>query len=359
MAINNPVITDSDWLQAAAVAIQNKDGGDKIEVPDFASRIENITVAPVPVQNPALILWDWDGTKLAEYSREDALALTELPPPNSLAPYVGVAHDLLLFQEWNWSLEDIKEWVQGHKNIALDVGAIYTTTDGKNYPDWPSLHSKIDSKAISSYKQGTLSLGDHAFDSRWGLRNISLPNGIETTGDYVFTANYSLNNLFLPKTLKSIGKNFLGNCTALKKMCLPVNVETISNGAFERCTALHEIILPSKLTSIGDYAFLGCLTLYKISIPPLVKSIGNNLFFECRNLYDIFINGTPILSSTNAFTYLPSTYRIYVPRAKLSWFETETNWSSVYADGHVVATEDYIDYLESIGFDVEQYKEVA
>ena len=42
MAINNPVITDSDWLQAAAVAIQNKDGGGKIEVPDFASRIENI-----------------------------------------------------------------------------------------------------------------------------------------------------------------------------------------------------------------------------------------------------------------------------------------------------------------------------
>ena len=42
MAINNPVVTDSDWLQAAAVAIQNKDGGGKIEVPDFANRIEAI-----------------------------------------------------------------------------------------------------------------------------------------------------------------------------------------------------------------------------------------------------------------------------------------------------------------------------
>ena len=40
MAINNPIVTDSEWLQAAAVAIQNKDGGSKMEVPDFASRIE-------------------------------------------------------------------------------------------------------------------------------------------------------------------------------------------------------------------------------------------------------------------------------------------------------------------------------
>ena len=40
MVINNPIVTDSEWLQATAVAIQNKDGGSKIEVPDFASRID-------------------------------------------------------------------------------------------------------------------------------------------------------------------------------------------------------------------------------------------------------------------------------------------------------------------------------
>ena len=46
MAINNPVVTDSDWLQAAAVAIQNKDSGSKIEVPDFASRIDALPAVP-------------------------------------------------------------------------------------------------------------------------------------------------------------------------------------------------------------------------------------------------------------------------------------------------------------------------
>jgi hypothetical protein len=47
-----------------------------------------------------------------------------------------------------------------------------------------------------------------------------------------------------------------------------------------------------------------------------------------------------------------------VPRSDLSWFETETNWSTIYTQGHIVAIEDYIEYLESLGFDVNKYKEV-
>lgn len=50
MAINNPVVTDSTWLQDTALAIQEKDGGGKIEVPDFAGRIRSI-----PTQDNALL----------------------------------------------------------------------------------------------------------------------------------------------------------------------------------------------------------------------------------------------------------------------------------------------------------------
>lgn len=55
----------------------------------------------------------------------------------------------------------------------------------------------------------------------------------------------------------------------------------------------------------------------------------------------------------------PAIYRIYVPRANLSWFETETNWSTIYTQSHIVAIEDYIEYLESIGFNVDAYKEAT
>ena len=72
-------VIDDTKLNNIAVAIQAKDNGGQMTVDEMPGRIDNITVAPVPVQNPALILWDWEGTKLAEYSAEDALALTELP----------------------------------------------------------------------------------------------------------------------------------------------------------------------------------------------------------------------------------------------------------------------------------------
>ena len=103
-----------------------------------------VNVNVIGVVNPALVLWDWEGTKLAEYSVEDALALTELPAPNILPAYAAADHELLLFQKWNWSLANIKTWIQNHEGETLDIGAIYTTTDGQDHNFWgnPRLDTK-------------------------------------------------------------------------------------------------------------------------------------------------------------------------------------------------------------------------
>lgn len=75
--------------------------------------------------------------------------------------------------------------------------------------------------------------------------------------------------------------------------------------------------------------------------------------------HHFFGKSKPTLANTNAFSNLPTNYKNYVPRADLSWFETATNWSTIYTQGHIVAIEDYIEYLESIGFNVDDYKEAA
>ena len=64
--------------------------------------------------------FDYDGTLLYAYTWEEALELTELPE--------GPEHEGLVFQEWNYTLEDI--WEQGSDYIisgdyaALKVGTI-------------------------------------------------------------------------------------------------------------------------------------------------------------------------------------------------------------------------------------------
>ena len=325
---------DDTKLQNIAVAIQAKDNGGQMTVDEMPGRIEALPVYE-SVSDPALVLWDWEGTKLAEYSAEDALALTELPNPGTLPAYAGVDHDLLLFQSWNWSLANIKTWIQNHEGETLGVGAIYTTTDGQNHNYWgnPRLNTAT---TINMQKRGTASIGNNAFHSHYSLTQINIPDGVT-----------------------SIGNNAFHSCYSLTQINIPDSVTSIDGTAFYNCYSLTQINIPNSVTSIGGAAFYNCYSLTQISIPDGVTSIGGSAFQNCTALCDILNESKSTLSNTNAFNNLPSIYRVYVPRANLSWFETETNWSTIYTQGHIVAIEDYIDYLESIGFDVDKYKEVT
>ena len=60
---------------------------------------------------------DYDGTIVETWALSDLASKTELPTPPT--------HDRLVFQQWNWTLEDIKA-----ANAKMVVGALYTTVSG-------------------------------------------------------------------------------------------------------------------------------------------------------------------------------------------------------------------------------------
>ena len=369
-------VIDDAKLQNIAVAIQAKDNGGQMTVDEMPGRIALLPAAPV--ESPALILWDWEGTKLAEFDKTAALALTELPAPSTLPAYATADHELLLFQEWNWSLASIKTWIQNHEGECLDVGAIYTTTDGQDHNYWgnPRLNNAA---TITMQKRGTASISDSAFVNCYSLTQINIPDSVTSIGGAAFQECYSLYNINIPRNT-----NFLNNvftkCYFLNRVCIPDGIESIYTSTFHSCHSIKTICIPDSVVNIGGYAFYNCLTLSKIRIPNNVISIGIYAFYHCISLFqinipsnitsisenvfasskinDILLEGTPALSNTNSFSGLPTKYRIYVPRSDLSWFETATNWSTLYSQ-HIVAIEDYIDYLESIGFNVDKYKEAT
>ena len=420
-------VIDDTKLQNIAVAIQSKDNGGQMTVDEMPGRIEAIPSGGGAVTDPALVLLDWEGTKLAEYSREDALALTELPSPDTLPPYAAADHELLVFQSWNRSLANIKTWIQNHEDETCNVGAIYTTTDGVDHNFWnnPRLDAAT---AISMQKRGTASIGYKAFQSCYSLTQINIPDGVTSIGgnafqycysltqinipdsvtsisanafqycysltlfnipdsvtsigsyafgycnsltqinipdgvtsigSYAFQSCYSLTQINIPDGVTSIGSYAFQYCYSLTQINIPDGVTSIGANAFQYCYSLTQINIPDSVTSIGSYAFQSCYSLTQINIPDSVTSISANAFQYCNTLCDILNESKSTLSNTNAFDGLPSIYRIYVPRANLSWFETETNLSTIYAQGHIVAIEDHIQYLESIGFNVEAYKGAA
>ena len=375
-------VIDDSKLNDIAVAIQAKDSGGQMTVDEMPGRIEALPTGSGGVANPALVLWDWEGTKLAEYSSEDALAMTELPAPSTLPAYATADHELLVFQSWNRNLANIKAWIQNHEGECLGVGAIYTTIDGVDHSFWnnPRLDMEY---AISMQKRGTASIGDGAFRTCNSLTQINIPDSVTSIGNSAFDSCYSLTQINIPDSVTSIGNGAFQACNSLTQINIPDSVTSIGDGAFRTCYSLTQINIPDSVTSIGSRTFQSCNSLTQINIPDSVTSIGNGAFQSCnsltqinipdsvisinnaafqscKTLCDILNESKSLLSSTNAFDGgLPSVYRIYVPRANLSWYENATNWATIYTQGHIVAIEDYIDYLESIGFNVDKYKEAA
>ena len=221
-------VIDDVKLQNIAVAIQAKDNGGQMTVDEMPGRIEAIPTGSPTVSNPALVLWDWEGTKLSEYSAEDALALTELPAPSTLPAYADVDHELLLFQEWNWSLANIKTWIQNHEGKTRDVGAIYTTTDGQNHNYWgnPRLNTAT---TINVQKRSTTSIGNNAFNGCRSLTQINIPDSVTSIGNNAFQNCYSLTQINIPDSVPSIGNNAFQYCYSLTQINIPNSVMCLSS----------------------------------------------------------------------------------------------------------------------------------
>ncbi len=356
MVINNPIVTDSEWLQAAAVAIQNKDGGSKIEVPDFASRIAAISTIPEkPDPNGSLLLIDWEGTILQSYTHAEAMALESLPDIEDTPYYPLVDHELLEFQTWTETLAYAQDYLRNRPYGQFELKAIYTTTDGQDHNYWRN-SELIRSSHIYMQKRGSGIGSYNAFMNYFSLEKINIPNPVITLLSACFRSCLSLRNVNLPSGLETIqAYSFLG-CSSLIDINIPNTVSSIGPNAFQDCFSLTKINIPISLSTIGENLFFNCGCLTKIEIPNNIVSISARGFAGCSELHDIVIHGKPALSNTNAFSGAPSTQKFYVHRSDLSWFETETNWSTIYAQGKIVAAADHLEHLISIGIDVTDFE---
>ena len=373
----------------------------------------------LPVTNPALRLFDWEGTVLKEYTAEQVEKLTALPEPSSLN--ADVDRDLLSFQGYNWSISDIKAWVTAHEGECLPVGAIYTTTDGQDHiyrnnprintdgsvsmlkragtiisysafkdhyslekinipnitPDiYPNAFSNCYSITHINIPASVLHIENNAFEYCRALKSVNLPNSIIHIGEKAFMSCYPLENVNIPDSVSQIWASAFANCYSLKNINIPSGVSTINSSAFLYCCSLTKVKIPNSVEVIGEKAFNGCFKLKEVSLPNCALTIGTSAFANCPSLTsvclpsaytesigasafsgcscltDIVIKGEPTLTNVNAFNNIYSDYLIYVPRTKLSWYSTATNWTTLYNNNKIVAIEDNAEYLESIGIDV-------
>lgn len=267
---------NDDSLQSIADSIRKKARKtEKMTFPaGFVSAIEGIETgggsAPVVVEEPVekdVNFYDYDGRRLFSYTTEEAAALTELPTPP--------ARDGLVFQEWNWTIDEVK------KAKAADIGANCTTTDGKT-----RLYIKIENQ---SRKDMTLNLyqttaGDISVD--WGdgsaaetsdtAGNINLPHTYESAGEYTITL-----------TVKAGAKAGLGHFLSPYKQVLSGSGTNPDNDTFSsniHTNALIRAEIGADIANIESEAFCGCENLESINIPTSIAHIKTDAFLDCRKL---------------------------------------------------------------------------
>ena len=283
---------------------------------------------------------DYDGTILHSYTKEEFLALNELPP---LPTQKG-----LICQEWNWSYEEAKEYVSEYG--VLEVGATYITDDGKT-----RLYIRIAELGrmdVPLYFQQTVANGvtidwgdGSATETLSGTGNKNTTHHYEDKGDYMISlevadgcilelgqgssrgvlgnmstaseAVYSnmLKKVEIGKGVTSIYNCAFVKCYSLTSIAIPEGVTSIQSYAFEYCNSLLSLVIPSSVTTIDDAALRYCYSLSSVEIPHGVTSIGTSALYGCSSLFSVGLPKSVKSIKTGMFTRCYSLSLVVIPQS--------------------------------------------
>ena len=178
---------------------------------------------------------------------------------------------------------------------------------------------------------GVTSIGSGAFYCCHSLSSVSIPDSVTSIGNGVFRYCYSISSVSIPDGVTSIESSAFHYCHSLSSVSIPDSVTSIGNNAFYYCYSLSSVSIPDGVTSIENNAFYNCYSLSSVSIPDSVTSIGNNAFYNCHGIKEYHCKPVdpPTLSSTSAFSEIPSDCIIYVPVGSLEAYQTATNWTTI------------------------------
>ena len=123
----------------------------------------------------------------------------------------------------------------------------------------------------------------------YGIKTVTIGDGITSIGKYAFGWCSELTELTLPNSVTSIGYAAFEVCTGLTELTLSNSVTSIGAWAFYGCSSMAELTLPNSLESIGNNAFSWCSELTELTLPNSVTSIGNSAFQGCSGLEKIMV----------------------------------------------------------------------
>jgi len=293
---------------------------------------------------------DYDGTVLHAYTCDEALELSALPA-NPTHTDMG-----LTSQGWNWTLSEIKSYLNLYPNGDVTVGQMYVTTSGATeidielYEERKSPYLRISVNGTISIDWGdsttpttetgnsltvikniqhqytsggsytikiTVSSGKASFyrgasgsSSYYLLLNNNhnsstsynsvYANAVKavrigtdmTLGGYAFMMLYSLKYVTMPQTGITQINTYDFNSCGIKSLTIPTSVTSIGSYAVGQNYSINNISIPNSVTTIQNNALSEMTCVKSICIPTSVTTIQNSSFSGCRSLEQIIIPAT-------------------------------------------------------------------
>lgn len=275
-------------LTTIADSIRKKTGKkDKLTFPTgFVSEIDSIQTgggsAPAEeIKEKDVNFFDYDGTLIASYTEAEAKALTALPTPP--------AHSGLVFQGWNYTLEEVKANAD-----AADIGALYTTDDGATRLEIEVVERRDIRVRFSQTKASGVLIdwGDGKSERSSGIvgQTYALHN-YEEPGKYTITLTIDDDcNVTLGSyssyliCINSLGSNAAQN--VLRKLYIGDRVVKIDKSAFKNHYALNSVSMNQGITALADECFKYS-SIEFMTIPSGVEAISYSVFAACGRLRNV------------------------------------------------------------------------
>lgn len=260
-----------------------------IDVTNYASANVNVSGGGNSVEEKDVNFYDYDGTLVASYSKDDFLDLNSFPE--------NPTHDGLTSQGWNWEFADAKDYVT--KYGMLELGQNYITNDGKTR-FYIEVNEVTKNLRLNLCVNGTATIdwGDNTTDTLTGTSatyNQYKNHNYSNVGNYVVTVEISSGGqLGFNNTSSTYGKlfntedgstNSYAPTTILQKVELGENL-VFGKNAFYYSNLLEEITIPSYITTFGEQVFSANNLLKCVVFPKELINLGRYNSFVNQFIYN-------------------------------------------------------------------------
>lgn len=284
-------------LTAVADAIRAKTGSsEKLTLDQMPAEIGNIQSgsgsAARDYEVNDVTFYDYDGTIVYSCSMADAQNLTELPTPPK--------HKGLVFQEWNWTLEQVKS-----SSVGADVGALYDTEDGAVVFNITVTNEIERSKVSLAFEKADGSTNPPHVKIDWGDGTTDISENVVSIGGIRLYHTYTENGTYNIRVRKStsdadgfgIRYNMSSNYTLIS---LNSSIDNIIN----------HVRIGSDCVQVGSYAFVGYngiryITVHKdLTLPNTAQLFSDSSIVKCLILPQTQINMYDLISTNNSIRIL-------------------------------------------------------